>query len=110
MNHPSGFVFRPSSFHLQLSRASIYADDTNITIASDDLAKLVKEAHVEFSNLSEWMRVNRFSPNPTKTEFMVIGYPLTDKNLDLPEVLKVNNCDIKRADKAKSLGVIIMKN
>ena len=51
---------------LKFSRASIYADDTNITIASDDVARLVEEAHHELSNLSEWMRVNKSSPNPKK--------------------------------------------
>ena len=38
---------------------------------------------------------------------MIMGHPLKTKNLDLPEVLKLNNCDIKGVDKAKSLGVII---
>ena len=38
---------------------------------------------------------------------MVMGHPLKTENLDLPEVLKLNNCDVKRVDKAKSLGVII---
>ena len=92
---------------LKFSRAGIYADDTNITIASDDVAKLVVDAHQELSNLSEWMRVNKLSPNPKKTELMAIGHPLKTKNLDLPEVLRLNNCDIKRMGKAKSLGVII---
>ena len=92
---------------LKFSRASIYADDTSITIAWDDVAKLVEDAHQELSNLSEWMRVNKLSPNPKKTEFMVIGHPLKTKNLDLPEVLKLNASDIKRVDKTKSLGLII---
>ena len=38
---------------------------------------------------------------------MIMGHPLKTKNLDLPEVLKLNNCDVKRVDKAKSLGVLI---
>ena len=38
---------------------------------------------------------------------MIMGHPLKTKNLDLPELLKLNNCDVKRMDKAKSLGVII---
>ena len=38
---------------------------------------------------------------------MVIGNPLKTKNLDLPEVLKLNNSDIKRFDMTKSLGVIV---
>ena len=92
---------------LKFSNASIYADDTNITTASDDVAKLVEVAHHELSNLSEWMRVNKLNPNPKKTEFIIMGHPLKTKNLDLPEVLKLNNCDIKRVDMAKSLRVII---
>ena len=37
---------------LKFSRASIYADDTSITIASGDVAKLVKDTHQELFNLS----------------------------------------------------------
>ena len=51
---------------LQSSRASIYADDTSLTIASSDPAKLVDDAHHELLNISEWMRVNKLSPNPKK--------------------------------------------
>ena len=50
--------------------------------------------------------MNKLSPNPKKTEFMVIGHPLKTKNLDLPEVLKLNASDIKRVNKTKSLGLI----
>ena len=32
---------------------------------------------------------------------------LKTRNLDLPEMLKLNNSDIKRVDKTKSLGVIV---
>ena len=76
-------------------RASIFADDTNIAILSDDVTKLVEDAHHELSNLSEWMRVNKLSPNPKKTEFMIMGHPLKTKSHNLPEVLKLNNCDLK---------------
>ena len=92
---------------LKFSRASIYADDTSITIASNDVAKLVEDAHQQLSNLSEWMRVNKLSPNPKKNEFMIKGHPLKTKNLELPEVLKLINSDIKRVDKTKSIGVIV---
>ena len=53
---------------------SIYADDTNVAIASDDIEKLVFEAQQELLNLSEWMRINKLSPNPEKTEYMIIGH------------------------------------
>ena len=95
---------------LQSSRASIYADDTSLTIASSDPVKLVDDAHHELLNISEWMRVNNLSPNPKKTEFMVIGHPLKTKNLDLPQALTLDGSDINKVDQVKSLGIIINEN
>ena len=51
---------------LQYSRASIYADDTNVTIASDDIQRMIDNASQEMLNLSEWMRINKLSPNRQK--------------------------------------------
>ena len=95
---------------LQSSRASIYADDTSLTITSSDPAKLVDDAHHELLNISEWMRVNKLSPNAKKTEFMVIGHPLKTKNLDLPQALTLDGSDIKKVEQVKSLGIIIDEN
>ena len=81
---------------LQSSRARIYADDTSLTIASSNPVKLVDHAHRELLNISKWMRVNKLSPNPKKTEFMVIGHPLKTKSLDLPEILTLDGSDIKK--------------
>ena len=81
---------------LQSSRASIYADNTSLTIASSDPVKLVDDAHHELLNISEWMRVNKLSPNPKKTEFMVIGHSLKTKNLNIPQTLTLDGSDIKR--------------
>ena len=38
---------------------------------------------------------------------MIMGHPLKTKNLDLPEVLKLNDYKVKRVVKAKSIGMII---
>ena len=91
---------------LNFSQASIYTDDTSVTITSDNTAKLIEDAHQELSSLSESMRLSKLSPNPKKAEFMVIGHQLKSKNLELPEVLKLNSSCIKRVNKTKSLGVI----
>ncbi len=40
----------------------IYADYTSMTIASNDAAKLVKDAHQEPSNLVEWKRAKNLAP------------------------------------------------
>ncbi len=57
--------------------------------------------------MSEWMRVNKLSANPTKTEYMIIGHPRRTNKLAVPEVLNLNDSEIKRVVKAKSLGVIV---
>jgi len=49
---------------LQYSRASICADDRNVTIVSDDIQRMIDNASQEMLNLSEWMRLNELSPNP----------------------------------------------
>ena len=95
---------------LQSSRASIYADDTSLTIASSDPVKLVDHAHHELLNISEWMRVTKLSPNPKKTEFMVIGHSLKTKNLNIPQTLTLDGSDIQKVDQAKSLGIVIDEN
>ena len=38
---------------------------------------------------------------------MVVGNRLRPKYLNMPEILKLSNSDIKRVDKTKSLGVIV---
>ena len=60
---------------LEVLQASLYANDTQITITSDEIGKLLLDAQQELSNLSEWMKINKLSPNPTKTEYMTIGHP-----------------------------------
>ena len=51
----------------------MYADDINVTIASNDIEKLVADAQEELLNISEWMRVNKPSLYPSKKEYLIIG-------------------------------------
>ena len=71
---------------------------------------MIDNASQEILNLSEWMRINKLSPNPQKTEFMIIGYPLKAKHPSLPESLVLNNHNIKRVTQTKSLGLIVDEN
>ena len=51
---------------LKYWKANIYADDANITIASNDKEKLVADVQAELHNITEWMRVNKLVPTPQK--------------------------------------------
>ena len=95
---------------LKFSKVNIYADDTNVTIASNDIEKLVADAQEELLNISEWLRVNKLSPNPSKTEYLIIGHPRKTKDVNIPNGLKLNDSEIKRVSKTKSLGVMVDEN
>ena len=69
---------------LKYSKANIYSDDTNITIASNDKEKLVADAQAELHSITELIRVNKLSPNPSKTEYMIIGHPMKAKGTNAP--------------------------
>ena len=95
---------------LKFSKANIYADDTTVTIASNHIEKIVADAQEELLNISEWMRVNKLSPNPSKTEYMIVGHHRKTKDVNLPNGLKLNDSEIKQVSKTKSLGVMVDGN
>ena len=71
---------------------------------------MIDIASQEMPNLSEWMRINKLSPNLQKTEFMIIGHPLKAKHPSLPQSLVLYNHNIKRVTQTKSLGLIVDEN
>ena len=67
---------------LKASQAGMYADDTQVSLASSSVDELVRKAQDELSNISEWMRLNKLSANPQKqnicllaTQIELIRYP-----------------------------------
>ena len=95
---PLLFVLYLNDFErcVKYSKANIYADDTNITIASNDKEKLVAGAQAELHNINEWMRANKLSPNPSKTEYIIIGHPMKAKGTNAPTGLELGSKEIKR--------------
>ena len=87
---------------------NMYADDTCVNIASENLNELLKDLKNELQNVSNWMRINKLSLNASKSEYMVIGHrrQLNKIGNDLPDLV-LNNEIIQRIDKTKYLGIII---
>ena len=106
---PLIFIIYLSGFErcLDYSRASMYADNTEITISSNNQVELIETAQAELLNISEWMRINKLSLNPTKTEYMIIDHPRRRKIGESLPQLFINGEKIKRVDKTKYLGVIV---
>ena len=87
----------------------MYADDTHITLTSSNIYVLLTNANKELRNISEWMRVSKLSENPDKTEYMIIGHPRRTNKVEISQQLHLNDSEIKRVTKTKSLGVIVRK-
>ena len=85
----------------------MYADNTHVTLTSSNIDVLLTNAHQELRNISEWIRINKLSANPEKTEYMIIGHPRRTNKVEILQPLHLNDSEIKRVTKTKSLGVMV---
>ena len=52
---------------LEYMTPNMYADDTCVTIASENLNHLITDVNNELENISNWMRINKLSLNASKS-------------------------------------------
>ena len=106
---PLLFIIHLNDFEhcLEHSRANMFADDTEITVSSNNQAELIETAQAELLNIAEWMRINKLSLNPIKTEYKIIDHPRKRKNGELLPQVFINRENIKQVDKTKYIGVIV---
>ena len=89
---------------LEYMTPNIYADDTCVTIASENLNDQTTDVKNELENISNWMRINKLSLNASKSEFMVVGYRRKFNRVgnELSNLF-LNNEVINRVEKIKYL-------
>ena len=51
----------------------MYADDTHLTFASNDVVHLEENINHDLTKITEWLTANNLTLNKSKTEFMLIG-------------------------------------
>ena len=93
-----------------LSTASprMFADDTNVSLASSTLFELENVLNQELQNLNIWLRVNKLSLNIAKTEFMIIGSrQRLNVNVDGQINITINDQPIKKVNETETLGMTI---
>jgi hypothetical protein len=49
-----------------------YADDTSLTMSSQDMTSLLRNLETEANNVLQYMAVNKLVANPGKTKFLLI--------------------------------------
>ena len=92
---------------LKFSRANLYADDTEVSFSSNELSDVASNFQAELKNISEWMRINKLSIHPEKTEFMVIDHPRRQSKLPELQPFYLDNIRIKQVHKTKYLGLTV---
>ena len=56
------------------------------------------------------MRVNKFNPNPAKTDYIFMGHSRKLNIINTSDPLKINGTYIKRVMKMKSLVIVVDEN
>ncbi len=87
---------------------SLFADETNLVIVSDDPNHLKNNAKIVFHNISEWFASNKLSLNHDKTCYSIFASPV--KLTTIPTSLnsiQLGDTVINRVNHAKYLGLIL---
>ena len=118
---PQGSILGPLLFILYMNHLSfavdnaettIYADDTSMYRAFNNINSLTDELIPAFGKICEWLKSNKLALNSLKTEFMIIGRSHGLNNLDsLPEstpyLISIESSYIRRVKQVKYLELIV---
>ena len=90
----------------------MYADDTHLTYANNDICSIEGSLNQDLSNINRWLIVNELTLNMTKTESMLIGSRQKLNSLSALPALEINGTQLNslRVNFTKSLGVLIAEN
>ena len=116
---PQGTILGPLLFLIYIndlpnclvhSRPRMYADDTHLTFASNNLDDIEYHLNLDLAKVNKWLIANRLTLNQSKTEFMLIGARQRLCTLQSAPCLAIDNVPIKQVSQIKSLGVHIDEN
>ena len=116
---PQGTILGPLLFLLYIndlpnclmhSQPRMYADDTSITYASNDVEEIERCVNIDLDRIRIWLAANKLTLNTTKTEFLVIGSRQRLSTLERNPQIEINKFPIKQVSTSKSLGVHIDEN
>uniref|UniRef100_A0A672GN57 Reverse transcriptase domain-containing protein n=1 Tax=Salarias fasciatus TaxID=181472 RepID=A0A672GN57_SALFA len=109
---PQGSVLGPVLFLLYINdidtassllKCILFADDTTLYYAGDNINEVLEIVEKEFQNVIKWFNTNKLSLNISKTKYMIFSYRRTD----VDTTLTVEGIEIERTNEIKFLGVLL---
>uniref|UniRef100_A0A672GUJ2 Reverse transcriptase domain-containing protein n=1 Tax=Salarias fasciatus TaxID=181472 RepID=A0A672GUJ2_SALFA len=109
---PQGSVLGPVLFLLYINgidtassllKCILFADDTTLYYAGDNINEVLEIVEKEFQNVIKWFNANKLSLNISKTKYMIFSYRRTD----VDTTLTVEGIEIERTNEIKFLGVLL---
>ena len=109
---PQGSILGPTLFIMYINdicnvsdvlRFILYADDTNLFSAGDNIRSVCNVITQELKKINVWFTVNKLTLNISKTNFIIFG----PKNIQEEATIKINDVVIERVFHTKFLGVEI---
>ena len=90
----------------------MYADDTPLTFASNNVVHLEEYMNDDLTKITEWLTANKLTLNKSKTVFKLIGSRQRLNTFNrLPSItITIDGNSIKKVEFTKSLGVYIDQN
>jgi len=79
----------------------MYADDTHLTYADNDICSIEASLNQDLSNINRWLIANNLTLNMTKTEFMLIGSRQKLNSLAVLPALEINGTQLNRVNITK---------
>ena len=113
---PQGTILGPLLFIIYIndlpngllnSEPRMYADDTHLTFASNNIQNISTVLNDDLARVEKWLTANKLTLNASKTDFMLIGSRQRLSTFHNPPSLVIDGAPITQVTSTKSLGVHI---
>ena len=85
----------------------MYADETNLSFACNDVLDIEQNLNQDLENVNEWLIASRLTLNKSKTEFMLIGSRQRIRTFEISPSLEIGGMPINWVSHTKCIGVYI---